>query len=94
VYTVFFVGFMPGFVYLGGLNEKLITPRRDSPRMRIPAGSVGIGGEQTGVYPHASPGGWQIIGQTDVKFFDPARAQPALCLPGDRLRFVASEVIL
>ena len=93
VYTVFFIGFMPGFVYLGGLDEQLVTPRRAEPRLQIPAGSVGIGGAQTGIYPSVSPGGWQIIGNTETKLFDPERAQPALLLPGDTLRFTVQEVL-
>lgn len=88
IYTVYFVGFMPGFVYLGGLNPAIHTPRRAEPRLKIPSGSVGIGGAQTGVYPEESPGGWQIIGNTNMKFFDSTREDPSLFLPGDQLQFV------
>ncbi len=71
---------------------QLTTPRRSSPRQAVPAGSVAIGGAQTGVYPKASPGGWQILGHTDVVLFDPAREEPSLWMPGDRVRFVVAEV--
>lgn len=94
IYTVYFVGFMPGFVYLGGLHPSIHTARRATPRLKIPAGSVGIGGSQTGVYPGESPGGWQILGNTDLPFFDMNRAEPSLFLPGDQLRFVAKEILL
>ncbi len=93
-YTVYFVGFMPGFVYLGGLDPKIHTDRRAVPRVAIPAGSVGIGGSQTGVYPGESPGGWQILGNTELAFFDLSREQPTLFMPGDQLRFVAKEILL
>jgi len=88
-YVVHFVGFMPGFAYLGGLDPRLATPRREVPRTSVPAGSVGIGGAQTGVYPVASPGGWQLIGRTDVPLFDPSREPAALLAAGDRVRFRA-----
>ena len=91
-YTVFFIGFQPGFAYLGGMPEQLTTPRRASPRQAVPAGSVAIGGAQTGVYPKTSPGGWQILGHTDVVLFDPTRDEPSLWMPGDRVKFVAVEV--
>lgn len=90
-YTVFFLGFQPGFAYLGGLPATLATPRRAEPRLTVPAGSVGIGGEQTGIYPAASPGGWQLIGHTSLQLFDPQREPPSLLLPGDRVRFVPQE---
>ncbi|RAR66621.1 KipI family sensor histidine kinase inhibitor [Paraburkholderia unamae] len=92
VYTVFFLGFQPGFAYLGGLAAALHTPRRREPRLAVPAGSVGIGGEQTGIYPAASPGGWQLIGRTAEKLFDPARNPPTLLMPGDRVRFTIAEL--
>ncbi|WP_322104867.1 5-oxoprolinase subunit PxpB [Paraburkholderia sp. J41] len=92
VYTVFFLGFQPGFAYLGGLAPALHTPRRREPRLAVPAGSVGIGGEQTGVYPAASPGGWQVLGRTALKLFDPARNPPTLLMPGDRVRFTVAQV--
>jgi len=91
-YVVFFLGFQPGFAYMGGLEEKLHTPRRAEPRLEVPAGTVGIGGAQTGIYPAASPGGWQLIGRTELPLFDPTRTPPTLLQPGDRVRFVASEV--
>ncbi|MEI7064153.1 5-oxoprolinase subunit PxpB [Dickeya chrysanthemi] len=91
-YTVFFIGFQPGFAYLGGMPSQLTTPRRSSPRQAVPAGSVAIGGTQTGVYPKTSPGGWQLLGHTDAVLFDPAREQPSLWMPGDRVRFVVTEV--
>lgn len=90
LYRVFCLGFLPGFAYLGGLDPALATPRRATPRLSIPAGSVAIGGSQTAVYPFATPGGWHIIGRTDMTLFDPARQRPALLLPGDTVRFVAT----
>jgi 5-oxoprolinase (ATP-hydrolysing) subunit B len=92
-YVVFFLGFQPGFAYMGGLDRTLHMPRRAAPRLEVPAGSVGIGGEQTGIYPAASPGGWQLLGRTDLKLFDPARNPPTLMQPGDRVRFKALEVL-
>lgn len=89
-YVVFFLGFQPGFAYMGGLDPLLATPRRREPRLVVPAGSVAIGGSQTAIYPAASPGGWQLIGHSDVRLFDPSAASPTLLQPGDRVRFVAS----
>lgn len=86
-YTVYMIGFAPGFPYLGGMSEKLAVPRRSSPRFVIAAGSVGIGGKQTGIYPLESPGGWQIIGRTPVRLFHPLREQPSLLQAGDIIRF-------
>lgn len=94
VYTVFMMGFQPGFPYLGGLPEHLHTPRRTVPRTEVPAGSVGIGGSQTGVYPFASPGGWQIIGRTDTALFQTASYPPTLLQAGDTVRFVAERICL
>lgn len=88
-YVVYFVGFQPGFAYLGGLDASLHTPRRNEPRTAVPAGSVGIGGAQTGIYPLATPGGWQLIGRTRLALFDPQAEPPTLLAPGDRVRFVA-----
>jgi len=88
-YVVYFIGFQPGFAYLGGLDESLQTPRRAEPRLAVPAGSVGIGGAQTGIYPQATPGGWQLIGRTALALFDPRAEPPTLLAPGDRVRFVA-----
>lgn len=87
-YRVYMLGFTPGFPYLGGLNRRLETPRLKSPRLSIPAGSVGIAGGQTGVYPVASPGGWRLIGRTPLKLYDPAREAPFLLEAGDNLRFI------
>jgi 5-oxoprolinase (ATP-hydrolysing) subunit B len=87
-YVVYFIGFQPGFAYLGGLDPRLHTPRRAEPRLVVPAGSVGIGGAQTGIYPLASPGGWQLIGRTVLPLFDPQAEPPTLLAPGDRVRFM------
>jgi KipI family sensor histidine kinase inhibitor len=89
-YLVAFLGFTPGFPYLVGLDAALHVPRRATPRTSVPAGSVGLAGDQTGIYPRTSPGGWQLIGRTDVVLFDADRTPPALLAPGDRLRFVAT----
>jgi len=87
VYTVYMIGFVPGFAYMGGMNEQLATPRKATPRQTIPAGSVGIAGKQTGIYPLETPGGWQIIGRTPLKLFDATHAQPALLKAGDKVIF-------
>ena len=98
-YRVYMIGFAPGFPYLGGLDERIACPRLKTPRIRVPAGSVGIAESQTGVYPNASPGGWQIIGRTAMKLFDPVSplsrpapgsrtGSPALITPGSEVRFV------
>lgn len=86
-YRVAMLGFAPGFPYLLGLDPALALPRLSTPRTRVPAGSVAIGGAQTGIYPRESPGGWRLIGRTPLRLFDPARAQPSLLTPGDRVRF-------
>ncbi len=86
-YTVYFIGFVPGFTYLGGLPEKLATPRLDTPRRRVPAGSVGIAGAQTGVYPVSTPGGWRIIGRTPLELFRIGRQPLSLVQIGDHVRF-------
>lgn len=91
-YIVYFLGFQPGFAYLGGLDPQLATPRRSEPRLTVPAGSVGINGGQTAIYPAASPGGWQLIGHSDIHLFDPIANPPTLLQPGDRVRFVAIKV--
>jgi inhibitor of KinA len=88
-YRVACIGFVPGFTFLAGLPKNLATPRRDVPRKEIPAGSVGIGGAQTGIYPLRSPGGWNLIGRTPLKLFDPSKNPPTLLQPGDRVRFRA-----
>jgi KipI family sensor histidine kinase inhibitor len=86
-YKVFMLGFAPGFAYLGGLDPALAVPRRETPRLKVPAGSVGIAGTQTGIYALDTPGGWQIIGRTPLKMFDPSLEEPCFLRPGDRLRF-------
>ncbi|SFM16152.1 5-oxoprolinase subunit PxpB [Variovorax sp. OV329] len=91
-YTVYFLGFLPGFAFMGGLPPELATPRRAEPRVAVPARSVGIGGAQTGVYPLVSPGGWQLIGRTPLELFDPRAESPTLLRPGDKVRFVATSV--
>ena len=88
VYRVGMMGFTPGFAYLMGLDTAIATPRKDTPRMEVPAGSVGIAGGQTGIYPLVSPGGWQIIGRTEKRLFDPTAAPYFLLSPGDLVRFV------
>jgi KipI family sensor histidine kinase inhibitor len=90
-YTVAFLGFSPGFPYLVGLDPALRVPRRDTPRTSIPAGSVGLAGDQTGIYPSASPGGWRLIGRTELTLFDSARDPPALLAPGGRVRFTVAR---
>ena len=87
-YLIYMLGFLPGFCYLGGLDERIFTPRLASPRIKIDAGSVGIGGSQTGIYPLDSPGGWQLMGKTPVKTYDPDREVPILVEAGDYIRFV------
>ena len=87
-YLVYMLGFIPGFSYLGGMDPRIATPRLSSPRTLIPAGSVGIAGEQTGTYPSDSPGGWQIIGRTPVTMYDMSKAQAALLNAGDYVRYV------
>jgi KipI family sensor histidine kinase inhibitor len=86
-YYVYVIGFVPGFAYLGELDASLVLPRRSAPRKRVPAGSVGIAEAQTGVYPFATPGGWHLIGRTEIKMFDADRAEPALLRVGDRVVF-------
>jgi inhibitor of KinA len=87
IYHVYMLGFLPGFAYLGEVDERIAAPRKATPRTSVPAGSVGIAGRQTGIYPFASPGGWQLIGQTPLQLFCPHRQQPALLQTGDRVRF-------
>jgi inhibitor of KinA len=88
-YRVACIGFVPGFPFLTGLPKELATPRRDMPRKEIPPGSVGIGGAQTGIYPLRSPGGWNLIGRTPLRLFDPGKNPPTLLQAGDRVRFRA-----
>lgn len=92
LYTVYMIGFQAGFPYLGGLPESLHTPRRATPRTNVPAGSVGIGGSQTGIYPRTAPGGWQLIGQTQSALFDARQNPPALLRAGDQVKFVVEEI--
>lgn len=87
-YRVYMLGFLPGFAYLGGVEASIAMPRRSTPRTSVPAGSVGIAGQQTGVYPCESPGGWRLIGRTPVAMFDLTRPVPALLAPGDTVRFL------
>ncbi|HNS37255.1 MAG TPA: 5-oxoprolinase subunit PxpB [Anaerolineaceae bacterium] len=87
-YTVYMMGFLPGFPYLGGLDVSIAAPRLETPRRRVPAGSVGIAGEQTGIYPLASPGGWRLIGRTEVALFDLTARPPCLLAPGDQVQFI------
>ena len=89
-YVVEMVGFTPGFAFIGGLDERLRVPRRSEPRQRVPAGSVGIAGERTGLYAMASPGGWTLIGRTPMTLFDPGAEQPFALAPGMRVRFRAA----
>lgn len=91
-YRVYMLGFTPGFLFLGGLDPRLHTPRRPEPRQRVAAGSVGIAGAQTGVYAIESPGGWQLIGRTPLRMFDPSRENPAVALPGMGVRFRAIDM--
>jgi len=87
IYTVYFIGFLPGFLYLGGLDETLHIPRRSTPRLKIERGSVAIGGHQTGVYPIESPGGWNIIGNSPIAFFNPKNNPPCFAKAGDKISF-------
>lgn len=86
-YTVFFIGFLPGFLYLGGLDERLHFPRKETPRLKVAKGAVAIGGKQTGVYPNESPGGWNIIGNSPINFFDVSKEVPCFAQSGDRISF-------
>lgn len=88
-YVAFFLGFLPGFAYLGTLDQRIVAPRLERPRSRVPAGSVAVADGQTGVYPFDSPGGWRLIGRTDLVMFDASRTDPSLIHAGDRVRFVA-----
>ena len=91
-YRIYMMGFTPGFPYLGGMSDKIATPRLNTPRMKIPAGSVGIAGAQTGLYPVESPGGWQLIGRTPLKVFNPASIDPFVYAAGDSLQFESISV--
>ena len=91
-YLVYFIGFQPGFLYLGGLHQNLHVPRKSNPRVRVDKGSVGIGGTQTGVYPQNSSGGWNIIGKSPLNFFNMKATNPCFVKPGDRIQFVAVDL--
>lgn len=91
IYTVYMMGFTPGYPYMGKLDDVLITPRRETPRTRVPAGTVAIAGSQTGIYSIESPGGWNLIGWTPLKLFDPESDSPFLFAPGDEVKFVAEK---
>lgn len=88
IYHVHMIGFAPGFPYLGGLDERLFVPRQANPRLLVPSGSVGIGGRQTGIYPHESPGGWNIIGRTPISLFNLKNNPPSILKSGDRVKFI------
>jgi KipI family sensor histidine kinase inhibitor len=92
-YTVYALGGQPGFAFLGGLDARLATPRQDVPRVHVPAGTVMIGGEQTGIYPADAPSGWNLIGHTSMTLFDPTRTPPALLSPGDTVRMIVEDVL-
>ena len=86
-YFIYMLGFLPGFIYLGGMSDKIATPRLEKPRLKVSGGSVGIAEKQTGIYPIESPGGWQIIGRTPIKLYDPKRSFPFLLKSGDYVKF-------
>ena len=86
-YTVYMLGFAPGFPFIGGMPERIATPRRDSPRLKIPQRTVGIAGKQTGIYPIETPGGWQLIGRTPIELFLPEDEPPTLLRAGDKIKF-------
>jgi len=89
IYPVYFIGFLPGFLYLGGLDNRLHFPRKITPRLKVEKGSVGIGNSQTGIYPNESPGGWNLIGKTPINFFDVTKEQPCFAKSGDKIQFVS-----
>ena len=91
-YLVYFIGFQPGFLYLGGLHQTLHVSRKSNPRLRVDKGSVAIGGIQTGIYPQNSSGGWNIIGKSPLNFFDINASEPCFAKPGDRIKFVAVDI--
>ena len=88
IYTVYFIGFLPGFLYLGGMDKKLNFDRRQNPRLAVEKGSVGIGGSQTGIYPQNSAGGWNIIGKSPISFFDTSKNKPCFAKSGDKVKFM------
>ncbi|WP_161555231.1 5-oxoprolinase subunit PxpB [Dokdonia sinensis] len=91
-YLIYFIGFLPGFLYLDGLHERLVTPRKATPRLKVTSGSVAIGGNHTGIYPQESPGGWHIIGRTPIDLFDVRRQEPSPFKAGDKIRFEAISI--
>lgn len=91
-YLIYFLGFQPGFLYLGGLDEQIHIPRRNNPRLRVEKGSVGIGGEQTGIYPQDSSGGWNIIGKSPINFFDIQKPKPCFAKAGDKIQFIPVDL--
>lgn len=93
IYTVYFIGFLPGFLYLGGLDKSLHFPRKSTPRQQIKKGAVAIGGNQTGIYPNESPGGWNIIGNSPISFFDASKDIPCFAKAGDKIQFVPISVM-
>jgi inhibitor of KinA len=88
-YRVYMMGFLPGFAYMGGLDARIATPRKSTPRTKVPEGSVGIAGNQTGIYPSESPGGWQLIGRTELQLYTPNAAEITLLKAGDLVKFIA-----
>lgn len=91
-YRVYMLGFLPGFAYMGEVDERIATPRKDSPRLKVPKGSVGIAGKQTGIYSIESPGGWQIIGKTNIELFTPEAKSPTFFQAGDLVKFYAETI--
>lgn len=91
-YRVYMLGFLPGFAYMGVVDERIAVPRKSSPRLNVPKGSVGIAGQQTGIYPNESPGGWQIIGKTDLELITTDRDSPCFFQPGDSVRFLSNKL--
>lgn len=87
IYTIYGIGFLPGFLYLGGLAKALDTPRRSTPRLEVPKGSIAIGGNQTGIYPQQTPGGWHILGKTPISLFNSRSEKPCFATPGDKIKF-------
>ena len=92
IYRVYMLGFLPGFAYMGEVDERIASPRKDSPRLEVPKGSVGIAGRQTGIYPLESPGGWQIIGRTNIKLFTPEAETPTFLQAGDSVKFYVEKI--
>ncbi len=93
IYTVYFIGFLPGFLYLGGLDEQLFVSRKSKPSLHVPQGAVAIGGRQTGIYPQNSPGGWYVIGRSPLSFFDSKKRTPCFVSPGDKVKFESVSVV-